>query len=122
MPDPVFGPAVLEPVESLGPRDPAAADEVEVAVAVEVREGGEAVIALAAVRGQVERGKMMPEVEISASLRSMRLRRGPGDDLPFLRVELVEQAPVVKIERASRALLRLSAAGAVVKAPPRGPA
>jgi hypothetical protein len=54
MPDPVFGPEVLEPVESLGPRDAAAADEVEVAVAVQVRQGGKAVIPLAAVRGQVE--------------------------------------------------------------------
>ena len=122
MPDPVVGPAVLEPVESLGPRDAAAADEVEVAVAVQVRQGGEAVIPLAAVRGQVERDEMVPELEILPRLRPMRLRRGPGDDLPFFRVELVEQPPGVEIERASRAILRGAAAGAVVEAPAGGPA
>ena len=65
---------------------------------------------------------MVPELETPPRLRPMRLRRGPGDDLPLLRVELVEQAPVVEVERASRALLRGSAAGAVVEAPPGGPA
>src|SRR5262249_42449649 len=122
VPDPVFGPAVLEPVESLGPRDAAAADEVEAPVAVQVRQGGEAVIPLAAVRGQGERGEMVPELEPLPSLRPMRLRRGPGDDLPLLRVELVEEAPVVDVERASRTLLRGASTGAVVEAPPGGPA
>src|SRR3954447_8532293 len=65
---------------------------------------------------------MMPELEAPPRLRPMRLRRGPGDDLLLHRVELVEEAPVVEIERASRRLLRISAAGAVVEAPPGGPA
>src|SRR5262245_51603698 len=65
---------------------------------------------------------MVPELETTSRLRSMRLCRGPRDDLPFLLVELVEHAAGVKIERASRTLLRLSAAGAVVEAPPGGPA
>src|SRR4051812_20251437 len=65
---------------------------------------------------------MVPELEILARPRPMRLRRGPGDDLPLLLVELVEQAPGVEIERASRTLLRGAAAGAVVEAPTGGPA